>query len=101
MNDEGFLTVLPDADEYSAAHIKILPPEEALERMPWLKAETLAAQYGKDKVFIERGLKACRLAGVSEQYFIRRYCQEDKTIPKNDAVEYQSRVIQGLIRERD
>jgi hypothetical protein len=83
-------------DTYDASSIKVLHDNELFERMPWLMAETLAAEYGKDVKFVERGLQACRNAGVSEHYFIKRYLEGDKTIPKDDAVEYHARLIAGL-----
>jgi hypothetical protein len=67
--------------------------------MPWLKADELASRYGKDVDFIERGLRACRQANVGEGYFIKRYLEDMKHIPRDDAVDYQSRLIQGLVRE--
>lgn len=72
-------------------------------------ATELITKYGKDKGFIERGLLACRNAGVSETYFIERYLEGNKEIGNasstqqftqfNADVDYQSRLIQRLIRE--
>jgi hypothetical protein len=87
-------------ENYDASKIKILTDVEAVERMPWLEAETLAAKYNKDVDFIRRGLQSCRSAGISEKYFIKRYLEEDKAIPLDQAVDYQARVLQGLIKER-
>jgi hypothetical protein len=88
----------PDSAQYDASCIKILHDAEVFERMPWLEAETLAAKYGKDADFVRRGLQACRSAGVGEEYFIKRYLEGDKSIPMDESVEYQSRVIQGLVK---
>lgn len=85
-----------EIDNYSAKNIKILSNSEILDVAPWIAAETLAAKYGKDVDFIRRGLEACKLADVEQGYFIRRYLEGDKSVPKNDAVEYHSRVLQGL-----
>src|SRR5574343_148020 len=54
-----------------------------------------ANQYNKPLEFIQRGLEACKLAGVSSAYFINRYLEGDKTVPVNDAVAYHSKVLQG------
>lgn len=89
------------SEEYTAKNIRILSKSEAYQRMPWLKADELAARYGKDQGFVERGLEACRRANVGEEYFIKRYLEDIKSIPKNEAVDYQSQVIQGLLRAGD
>lgn len=92
---------MPDSGEYNASSIKILSKSEAYQRMPWLKADELAQRYGKDVDFIKRGLQACRSANVGEEYFVKRYLEEMKDIPMDEAVDYQSRVLQGLVKERD
>lgn len=91
---------LPDSEQYDASCIRVLDDREAWEKMPWLEAETLASTSGKDLDFIKRGLEACRRAGVSHGYFIRRYLEDDKTVPFSVAVDYQSRVVQGLVVEK-
>ena len=92
---------LPDSAQYDASCIKILHEPEIFEDMPWLFAETLAAKYQKDLGFIQRGLEACRLAGVGNSYFVRRYLDEDKSVPLHEGVDYQSRIIQGMIVEAE
>jgi hypothetical protein len=89
---------LPDSGQYDASHIKILHDAEIFEDMPWLFAETLAATYQKDLGLIQRGLEACRLAGVGNSYFVRRYLDGDKSVPLHEGVDYQSRVLQGLVK---
>lgn len=97
----GELVIAPviEEDNYNTSNIIILSESEAIQTMPWLKAESLSSQYNKDVGFVGRGLLACRNAGVSEQYFIDRYFKDDKTIPFDRDVDYQSRLIQGLIHE--
>lgn len=87
-------------ENYDASSIKILSRSEAFQRMPWLKADELAHRYGKDADFINRGLQACRSANIGEEYFIKRYLEEMRDIPFDEAVDYQSRVLQGLVREQ-
>ena len=87
---------MTEKHDYNARCIKILSSAEAIEKTPWLAAETLATKYGKPVDFIRRGLESCRLANVDIGYFIQRYLEDDKTIPKNDVVEYHSRILQGL-----
>jgi len=70
-----------EADSYDASCIKILNKSEAFQRMPWLKADELAARYRKDVGFVLRGLEACRRAGVGEEYFIKRYLEELTSSP--------------------
>lgn len=86
-------------DGYDASCIRVLGGGEALAMTPWLAPETLAAKYGKDVDFIRRGLQACRNADVDIGYFVRRYLEGDRSVPKNDSVEYQARVLQGLLVE--
>lgn len=82
---------------YDAKSIRVLSDQEALNSTPWLAAETLASTYDKPVEFIRRGLEACRLAEVHQSYFIDRYLRGDKDVPKNDAVEHHSRILQGII----
>jgi hypothetical protein len=89
------------AGDYNASHIRILKPEEVVQRMPWLKAESLAQQYNRDVAFIRRGLRACREAGVSERYFVSRYLEKDPSVPYNPLVDHHSRLLQNLRDEDD
>ena len=88
-------------DGYNASCLRILGDAEALEATPWLAAETLATTYNKPVDFVKRGIEACRLANVEQSYFIERYCKGNKDIPKNDAVEYHARVLQGLAKDEE
>jgi hypothetical protein len=73
--------------EYTASSIKILPAPEAIERFAWLKAEELAARTGKPIDWIKRGLQACEQASVAHSYFISRYLDGNKDVPRNRDVE--------------
>mgnify|MGYP003376510152 CR=1 FL=1 len=60
---------------YTAANIHILTPSEVASRFTWARAVELAERYRKPAAWIERGLEACRRAGVDGDYFIARYLQ--------------------------
>jgi hypothetical protein len=79
--------------DYTAASIRILPPQEVVERYDWAKIGALAAQYSVPAEFVERGLEACRRAGAEPEYFVGRYLAGDKSIPKNAEVEDAHREI--------
>jgi hypothetical protein len=82
------------ANQYNADNIKVLQDQEVLEEMPWVVANSLANEYNKPLDFVQRGLEACELAGVTPNYFIDRYLKGDKTIPVNESVAYQSKLLQ-------
>lgn len=84
-----------EKDGYTADNIKILSDQEVLDDVPWVVHHSLANQYSRPLEFIQRGLEACRLSGVSSAYFINRYLEGDKTVPVNDAVAYHSKILQG------
>jgi hypothetical protein len=84
-------------NDYTAKNIKILSSQEAIELMPWLSAETLATQYHRDLKFIQRGLLACRNADVPESYFVERYLKHNPDIPFHEGVDYQMRVLLGIV----
>lgn len=77
---------------YTAASIRILQPEEIVERFEWAAIGSLAAQYRRPAAWIERGFAACQAAGVSPDYFVARYL-EGQDLPRNDAVEYHFRQL--------
>lgn len=79
---------------YDASSITLPSDEELLQKTPWLMAETIAHKYNRDQAFIERGIEACQLAGVSVDYFIKRYLEGDKTIPENKEVSTISMELQ-------
>lgn len=71
---------------YDASSIRILEPTETAARFGWVRVEELATQYKRPAVWIERGLRACRLAGVDESYFVSRYLKREP-IARLDAVD--------------
>jgi hypothetical protein len=73
---------------YNADNIKILKPEEIQEQFGnWAStAHQLAHDYKKPIEFIERGLEACRRSHVSEDYFVERYLNANKSIAQNRLV---------------
>jgi len=60
--------------------------------------QELASTYDRDVDWIKRSLMACRNAGTSEKYFVDRYLKK-LDIPFDKDVDYQARLVQGLIRE--
>jgi hypothetical protein len=76
-----------NADEYTAKSIRILRDDEIARKFEWAEVESLAAKYRRTAAWIKRGLDACETAGVAPEYFIRRYLDDDKTIPKHEGVE--------------
>lgn len=101
----GLKSICKDCDNrskmdatYDASCIKVLPIDE-FDAMPITNAALLlATKYGRDEGFIRRSLQACDNAGVTRNYFVTRYLLGNKDIPKNEAVDYQARVIAGLIK---
>ncbi len=65
---------------YVAESIKILPDAELLERFPWAKAETLAAQYDQPLDFVKRLLETCRLSGWPVEQATTKYFQDDASV---------------------
>ena len=57
-------------------------------------AEELQSRYQKDLGFIKRGLESCERAGVSHDYFVSRYLDEDRSVPINVGVDKMSRLVQ-------
>lgn len=55
--------------------------------MQWASVEALADRYGKPSEWIARGLDACYVAGIGPGYFIRRYLDEDRSIPRHEGGE--------------
>lgn len=72
---------------YNAASIRVLRDEEVVWEFEWAQAAALAEQYRRDARWIQRGLEACTVAGVAPGYFIRRYLDGDRSIPKHGGVE--------------
>jgi hypothetical protein len=71
------------SDTYTAANIRILEPQEVVERFDWAKVGALAAQYHQPAEFVARGLEACTASGVQLDYFVGRYLRWDRSIPRN------------------
>jgi hypothetical protein len=74
---------------YTAANIRILSRDEVTARWEWAEAGALAIKYGVPEGWVRRGLKACMAAGVSPDYFIRRYLECDHSVPLDPAVNEQ------------
>jgi hypothetical protein len=79
---------------YTAKNIKIKEYSEDI----WSQAISLAEEYGKPVAFIERGLEACQLARVGNDYFIDRYLKEDKSVAINREVNEISRELLRKLR---
>mgnify|MGYP001564716335 CR=1 FL=1 len=62
-------------DDYTAASIKILDPEETERRFGFARAQALAQEYPwVPRDVIERMLAAAQMSGTDEDLVIRRYC---------------------------
>ena len=79
-----------ETGSYDASNIKIMPYSNNL----WSSSVSLANIYCKPIGFIQRGLEACRLARVEQSYFIKRYLDDDKSVPLNSEVNIISRELQ-------
>ena len=79
-------------DTYTANNIKVLHDLHD-EKYDWVLVKTIAHEYNKPVELVERSVKACRIAGVSPQYFIDKYILH-KTLPIDDAVQHASRELQ-------
>ena len=71
---------------YTASAIRILEPDEITTRFTWAKIGELAARYNRSPVWIERGLEACRRAGIDDSYFVSRYLRREP-IPRHDGAD--------------
>ena len=77
---------------YTAANIVILTPAETADRFGWVKAAELAERYRKPEQWVQRGLEACRRAGVDPDYFEHRYLQR-LNIPRDELVDAAMREL--------
>lgn len=72
---------------YTAADIRVLEPQEVVERFTWARIGELCDRYNRPAEWIERGFEACSRAGVDpEAYFVPRYLQK-LDLPRNLEVE--------------
>ena len=69
-------------NEYTASSIEIRDHSVDI----WSSAIALSEKYERSVEWIEAGLLACELCGIGHDYFIRRYLDDDKTIPLNHDV---------------
>lgn len=74
-------------NDYTAASIRVLRDDEIVQRFEWAQVAALAEQYRRDAGWVRRGLEACAAAGVAPGYFIRRYLDGDRSVPKHEGVE--------------
>ena len=72
--------------DYNADSIRILEPAEITERFTWARIGELAARYNRSAAWIERGLEACRRAGIDDAYFVQRYLKREP-IPRHDGAD--------------
>jgi hypothetical protein len=73
--------------DYNAESIKILTDEEANQKFGWVKADSLAIKYQRDRIWVANGLEACRRCGLGPEYFIERHLEGNKAIPKNNLID--------------
>ena len=81
---------------YNAGSIRVLDGADIVERFAWAEAAELAAQYRRPQRWIERGLEACRRAGVDRSYFIDRFLKR-LPVERNEIVDAAYR---DLLAER-
>jgi hypothetical protein len=94
-----------NVSEYNAESIKILTAREVSESQPWVKAETLAKDYGQDIDFVRRLLEVCAITFWPVDQAIARYLEGDKTIEVPLEVmtvhrELAEKAARGFHRER-
>ena len=63
----------------------------------WHLSASLSIQYKIPSEPIQRGLEACRLAGVNHSYYIERYLDNNKTVEQNMEVDV---IYRELLNER-
>jgi len=66
---------------YRADSIQVLTAAQAQERMPWLKADTLAQDYSMPVEYVRRLIETCRRSGWSLELAIARYLEGDTSVP--------------------
>ncbi len=74
------------SSDYTAANIRILDQGEIARRWNWANAAQLAERYKRSQAWIEKGLRACEVAGVDHDYFVDRYLRK-LPIPRDEVVE--------------
>ena len=77
---------------YTASAIRILEPTEISQRFSWARVAELAERYRKPAAWIERGLEACRRAGVGDEYFVQRYLRREP-VPRHEGVDAAMREL--------
>jgi len=78
--------------DYTSKNIKIMK----LSDFDFSHAHDLCHAFQRPLVFVQRGLEACRSAGIDKSFFINRYLIGDKTTQKNPKVEA---ALRDLLRE--
>ena len=76
---------------YSSDNIKI-NHDKFDQRYDWRLAEELSLQYTKPIDWIRRSIKACRLSGITPEYFINKYLKKED-IEINELVDKNMRDI--------
>ena len=77
---------MSEDSSYDASCIRVLQPDEAVERFEWIHIEQLAREYSRPATWIERGFRACEWAGVPNSHFVNCYLRKDGT-GKHDGVD--------------
>ena len=85
--------------DYTAADIRILPPDEVSERWDWALAGALAAQYGVPEDAVQRGLEACERACVDPSHYVLRYLVGDRSEPAHPGVQEAMRELLTELRD--
>ena len=69
--------------EYNASSIRVLTAKEIQDNFDWNRAAQVAKDYQRPVEFINRGFEACRLAGLSPEWFINKYLEKED-VPDNE-----------------
>ena len=77
---------------YTASSIRVLEAVEITERFTWARVAALADQYRRPAAWIERGLEACRRAGIDDDYFVTRYLRREP-IARHDGADAAMREL--------
>jgi len=90
----------PSAASYGADSIQVLTAAEAQERMPWLRADTLARDYSLPIEYVRRLIETCRRSGWPLDQAVARYKEGDTSVPVPPEVQAAHREVVREAQER-
>lgn len=65
----------------------------------WSAAISLAEEFNANEQLIQRGLEACKLAGVEFSWYVDKYLRKLPDIPRNEEVNQIYRDLQKQARQ--